>query len=364
MSNRRAAQQPKSGPEFGNVTIDDIARLAGVHPGSVSRALRGGNKKVSSETRARIERIAQDLGYRPNALAASLRTKQTNLIAIVLPDLANPNFAPIAQSVEAELSRHGLMCLLAQTPSSAEGRRALIVALANRQIEGLLILAAEANDPMLDEAARLRLPTVLVNRGSTERRFSSVVNDDQESVHLIMDHLRSLGHTTVAHIAGPQESSTGQVRRAAYESLAAQHGMAPVVVEAKSFTRDAGRLAATQLFESRFRGTAIFAANDLIALGVLDVLHARGLRVPGDVSLVGHNDMPLVDLINPPLTTVRVDFAEMGRQASQLVFEHIRNRDARPTTRLLIPSLVVRQSTGTAPTRPGTTKRLNARAAR
>jgi LacI family transcriptional regulator len=330
------------------VTIGDVARLAGVHPASVSRALRGGSTKVSADTRARIEQIARDVGYRPNGIASALRTKQTNLAAIVLPDMGNPLFAPIVQSLETHLRGEGMMCLVAQTPEDARGRCELIAALANRQVDGLLVLAAETDDPMLTEARRFAIPTVLVNRGFGERRFASVVNDDHESVRLVLEHLQQLGHRHVAHIAGPSGLSTGRARREAFEEIARQLGLRATISEAKAFTRDAGRVATRELFGRRMNATAIFAGNDLIALGALDILHERGLRVPEDVSLVGHNDMPLVDLIDPPLTTVRIDVAEMGRQGAQLLLELLRAPGQAPSMRVLTPRLVVRKSTSRA----------------
>ncbi len=335
------------------VTIGDVARIAGVHPASVSRALRGGNTKVSAETRSRIEKIARDIGYRPNGVAAALRTKQTNLAAIVLPDLGNPLFAPIVQAIETSLRLQGIMCLVAQTPGEARGRCDLIVALANRQIDGLLILAAETDDPMLAEASRLAIPTVLVNRGFGERRFPSVVNDDRESVRLVLEHLQGLGHQRIAHVAGPSSSSTGRARRDAFESLAHQLGIDATSSEASAFTRNAGREATQELFGKASGCTAIFAGNDLIAMGVLDFLHQRGLRVPDDMSLVGHNDMPLVDLIDPPLTTVRIAAQDMGRQAAQLLLEHLRAPGQSPSMRVLTPTMVVRKSTGPAPVKAG-----------
>jgi LacI family transcriptional regulator len=335
------------------VTIDDIARVAGVHPASVSRALRGNRSKVSEATRIRIEGIARELGYRPNAVAVSLRTKQTHLAAIVLPPLGlgNPMFAPLVQNLETQLRVHGMMCLVAQMPEGQEGRAELITTLANRQVDGLLVLAAqEDDDPLLAEVLRLRIPTVLVNRGVEERRFPSVVNDDRESARLALQHLQGLGHRAIAHVAGPRESSTGRARRQAFEWFAARDGLHAPVVEASAFTREAGRIATQALFAAETGITAVFAANDLIALGVLDVLHERGLRVPGDVSLVGHNDVPMVDLIDPPLTTVRVDVGEMGRQAAQLFLEHLGTPGLPPSTRVLMPEMVVRKSTG--PARP------------
>ncbi|WP_326544118.1 LacI family DNA-binding transcriptional regulator [Pseudorhodoferax sp.] len=328
------------------VTIDDIAKAAGVHPATVSRALRGIAGKVSPDKRAEIERIAAELGYQPNAVAASLRTRQTNIAAIVVPDLGNPLFGPIVQGLERALRLHDLLCLVVQTPAAPAERRDLVVALANRQVSGLLILAAEDDDPMLAMARQRRLPTVLVNRGSGSRDFSSVVSDDREGVRLALEHLVSLGHRAIAHIAGPSASSTGRARHAAFVELVRGFGLKPgQVAEAEAFTRAAGQAATEQLLKGRARPTAIFAANDLIALGALDVLRRRGLSVPGDISLVGHNDMPLVDLIDPPLTTVKVAVDQMSLQAAGLFIDHLQQPLLAPSTRVLMPGLVVRAST-------------------
>ena len=212
---------------------------------------------------------------------------------------------------------------------------------------GLLILAAESDDPMLAAALERGLPTVLVNRGLGERRFSSVVNDDRESVRLVLEHLRGLGHRRVAHLAGPQGSSTGRARRDAFVELAREYGFQEAsVVECDAFTRAAGAASAHSLLARREkRPTAIFAANDLIAIGALDVLRAAGLEVPRDVSLVGHNDMPFADLVSPPLTTVKVAVEQMSRHAAQLFVEQLRDPAVPPSTRLLMPSFVVRGST-------------------
>lgn len=326
------------------VTIDDVAREAGVHPTSVSRALRGIGTKVSPETKLRIEEIAERLGYRPNAVAASLRTKKTHMIGIVVPDVGNPLFGRIVQGIEIELRQRGYMSLIAQTPADVRLRKGVIEALVDRQVTGLMILAAESDDPMLESAQRSRVPTVLVNRGFGERRFSSVVNDDRESVRLVLAHLVGLGHIKIGHVAGPGTSSTGRYRREAFEELAQPLGVQARVVTAAAFTRTAGLIAGRELLDGGHL-TAVFAANDLIAMGVLDALKERGLSVPGDVSLVGHNDMPFVDLIAPPLTTVHVAVDQMSRQAAQLLVELIATPDQPPSTRVLQPSLVVRQST-------------------
>jgi LacI family transcriptional regulator len=337
-------------PPAGNaITIADIAREAGVHPGSVSRALRGIDGKVSAQTRQRIEHIARELGYQPNAVAASLRTKQSKLVGVIVPDLGNPLFGPLVTGIEVELRRQGFMCLVVHTTDDPSERSALVAALAHRQVSGLLILAAEVDDPLLDAVLRHRLPTVLVNRGFGDRRFASVVNDDHESVRLVLDHLAGLGHRCVAHIAGPAGSSTGRERRQAFSALCRSRKLTPQIVQASAFTREAGYAAASKLLAKSFTSTAVFAANDLIAMGVLDALRARQLSVPRDVSVVGHNDMPLVDLIDPPLTTVRVAVEQMSQQAAQLLLDLLKTPEQSAVTRLLLPRLVVRGSTALAP---------------
>ena len=331
-----------------SVTIEEIARAAGVHPASVSRALRGVSGKVSAQTRDRISRIAAELGYQPNAIAASLRTKRTQSVAIIVPDVANPLFGPIVQGLEVQLRERAFLCLVVQTPEGPHDRRRIVLELANRRIDGLLVLSSENDDPMLEAAAQRGLPTVLINRGFGERRFSSVVNDDQESVRLVLQHLAGLGHRRVVHISGPMGSSTGRARCQAFIELAPAFGMKPVVVETKAFSRAAGVAAATEILKKQRRPTAIFAANDLIALGALQVLREHGIRVPDDVSLVGHNDMPLVDLIDPPLTTVRIAVDQMSRQGAQMLLDLLQEPAQQPSMRVLTPELVIRRSTGTA----------------
>ncbi|HYF19737.1 MAG TPA: LacI family DNA-binding transcriptional regulator [Ramlibacter sp.] len=341
-----AAIGPVPAARPGSVTIQDIARAAGVHAASVSRALRGLPGEVSEDTRRRILKIAERMGYQPNVLAASLRTRQTNLVAIIVTDIGNPVVGPMIQGLEAHLRRHQLLCMVVQTAPSAAERRDIIVQLANRRVAGLAVLAAEKSDAMLEEIARRQLPTVLVNRGFGESRFPSVVNDERASVELVLRHLSELGHQRIAHIHGPLTASTGIGRHEAFQVLAPQYGFKrPVVLEAGAFTREAGAEAARRLLKRRGeRPTALFASNDLLALGALAVLKDEGIRVPKDMSLVGHNDMPLVDLVEPPLTTVRVAVERMTEEAARILWCALNEQQAASSV-VLPPTLVVRGST-------------------
>jgi len=330
------------------VTIKDVAKAAQVNPSTVSKALRGLPGKVSPQTRRRIEQVARELGYRHNAVAATLRTRKSNLIGVIVPDLANPLFGPILQGLETQLREAGWMSVIVQMPREASARREVVMALATRQVAGLVITSAETDDPMLDAAQKIGLPVVLVNRGLDERRFSSVVNDDRESVGLVLEHLYGLGHRRMAHLAGPATSSTGRARKAAFVELVARlAGAQGIVVDATAFNRDAGFQATRQLLARKGkRPTAIFAGNDLLAVGALDALRQAGLRVPDEMSVVGHNDMPLVDMLSPPLTTVRIPVERMSHHAAMLLMEHLKDPQLSPMQRVLTPTLVVRQSTG------------------
>jgi LacI family transcriptional regulator len=338
----------------GPVTIQDVARAAKVHAASVSRALRGRPGEVSEKTRQKILAIAQRLGYQPNVIAASLRTRQTNLVAIIVTDISNPVLGPIIQGLESELRRSSMMCMVVQTTPSAADRRELVVQLASRRVSGLLVLSAEIDDPMLDEISLRGLPAVLVNRGFGETRFPYVVNDEREGVRQVLEHLAGLGHKRIAHIHGPLTATTGSGRYQAFLELAPQFGFSrPLLAEAATFTREAGAQAARNLLRRSSRCTAIFASNDLLAMGVLGVLKASGLKVPVDVSLVGFNDMPFVDLLEPPLTTVHVSAAEMSRAAAHLLLQMVDGGQGPRQSLVLPPRLVVRASTA-APSGPVT----------
>jgi LacI family transcriptional regulator len=285
-------------------------------------------------------------------VAASLRTNRSHLIGIIIPDLSNPVFGPIAQGLESKLRQAGWFSVVVQTPAEHNARREIVHELAGLRVAGLIITSAETDDPMLDAAHEVGLPVVLVNRGLDERRFSSVVNDDRESVSLVIEHLYQLGHRSVAHLAGPTMSSTGRARREAFLDLVCRKSdMSGFVADANAFTRPEGYRATQQLLAQRKaeRWTAIFAANDLMAVGAIDALQQSGLSVPGDVSVVGHNDMPLVDMISPPLTTVRIPIERMSHHAALLLEEHLKDPKLPPMQRVLTPVLMVRSSTSSPP---------------
>ncbi|MFA9444273.1 LacI family DNA-binding transcriptional regulator [Egicoccus sp. AB-alg6-2] len=330
-------------------TMSDVARFAGVDVSTVSRAL---NERTAamlrSETVERVLAAASELGYQPNVLARGLRTQRSHTVGMLLPDLTNPFFPPIVRGLEDALDAGGYTLIVTNTDNDARREARSLQSLVGRQVDGLVVATSHLDS---DEgtAAVGNLPVVLVNRRGTDPSVPAVVPDDAAGVTLAVRHLLDLGHRRIAHVAGPTDTSTGRSRAEAFETFATDAGVYdPALVEhAAIFAVGDGMEACQRLLEQHPDVTAICAANDLLAIGCLRALRAAGRRVPQEVSLVGFNDMPLVDLIDPPLTTVRIPQYEMGRRAGELLLGLLDDPPARRARKAveLAPELVVRQST-------------------
>jgi LacI family transcriptional regulator len=342
------------------VTIRDVAARAGVNMSTVSRALNPEARHlISDEAVVRVIEAAKALGYRQNRLASALTRGRSQVIGVLLPDIENAVFPPIIRGIEERLAADGYAVLIANASGTPADRERILEQMFERQVDGLVVATASRDDQVVRRCILEHVPVVLVNRAEEHRLAPEVVNDDFYSMQLAVDHLHALGHRRIAHLAGPLAFATGHSRWQGFQLAAQRHRLGAVhMVEATEYTRDAGRVACAELLK-RFRGTtAIVAANDLLAMGCYDALAAAGLRCPPDVSIVGHNDIPLVDMVNPPLTTLRIQHREMGRQAAQLLLERLVAPDAKPVRVTLSPELIVRGST--AP--PRTPSRADSRA--
>lgn len=329
-------------------TIKDVASRCGVHPSTVSRALSPAMRHlVADDVAQRIRAAADALGYRPNVTAAGLRTGRSGLIGVLVPDIADPGFPPILGGVTEALHAGGYAPIVVDI--GAEGSQLEIVErLIARGVDGLVLATVTLHDPVIAYCIESGVPVVLVNRTDAEKRLPSVASDDEVGMSLAVAHLVSLGHRHIGHVAGPQDVSTGALRRAGFEAgvLRAGTPAREIMIEtAPVYTREAGRAAALRLLDRKPGLTAIVAANDLLALGVYDALAQRRLNCPKDVSVVGHNDMPYVDMLSPPLTTVRIAQREMGDRAARLLLDQITDAAARRDHVVLLPSLIVRGST-------------------
>ncbi|VIO76390.1 HTH-type transcriptional repressor PurR [Bradyrhizobium ivorense] len=327
-------------------TIKQIADATGVHPSTVSRALDPKKRHlVADDVAKRIVAQAEALDYQPNRLAANLRLGRSDLIGVLLPDIANPVFAPILGGIAEVLSAQGYAPIVADAGNASSQQICFVERLLSQRVDGLILATVSQDDELVGFCIQRGLPVILVNRSEARDRVSSVVSDDDMGMRLAVDHLVGLGHRRIAHVAGPLSTSTGALRRDGFERAMLHHDLRGVVREATGYTREAGAQAAQHLLAATHDVTAIVAANDLLALGVLDVLKQRGLRCPEDISLVGHNDMPLMDVVSPPLTTVRIEHREMGRIAAKMLAERIKSGSPEIRHVVLRPELVVRGST-------------------
>ena len=337
---------PKEHGTTGRRTILDVARLAGVHPSTVSRALHRADLPLRPETRRRVLAAVERLEYRPSAIARGLRLQRTKTLGMLVPDIANPFFPPIIRGAEEAARERGYELVLCNTDDAPDRENASLRLLRERQADGVLFATSRMADATLAAVRRERFPFVLVNRGSRVSADLSVEVDNERLASSVVAHLVSLGHRRIAHIAGPLSTTTGAERAAGYREALRAHGITPsaaLVAEANAYSDDAGHAAASILLGAR--PTAIFAANDLLMLGALRAMRAAGLSVPRDVSLVGVNDIPLVGLIDPPLTTVRVPGREMGQMAARMLIALVENERIVRKHVLLDTTLVVRGST-------------------
>jgi LacI family transcriptional regulator len=326
-----------------------VAEAAGVHAATASRALNPETRRlVNVETARRVLRVAESLGFSPNPIARSLKTSKSGTVGLVLPDITNPLFPPIVRGIEDVLSDAGYSALIVNTDNDPERERAQIASLRSRQVEGLIVATARLDHPLLDQLHQQKVNLVLVNRRTATVDVPWITPDDTAGIELAVGHLAGLGHRRVLHLAGPQTTSTGVVRMRAFQNAVRDHGLDddPALMAACDLWAESeGARVLREVLDAGTTFTAVVAGNDLIALGCYDVFAERGITCPDDVSVVGFNDMPLLDKLRPPLTTVGIPHHQVGVEAARMLLESINEPD-RPARSVLLPvSLVVRGST-------------------
>jgi LacI family transcriptional regulator len=340
------------------VTLRDVARRSGVHPATASRALNPATRMlVSEETAGRVLSAAAALGYRPNTVARSLRTRRSHTIGVLIPDLTNPLFPPIVRGLEDRLAADGYVALIGNTDADDERELMVFELMRARHVDGFVLATATTHNRVLEEAAQAGLLVVLVNRLSEEFSFPSVSVDNERGIRLAVGHLAGLGHRRIAHVAGPQDTSTGRERLRGFERALADAGLTAspsLITYAAAFAIEEGYRCTRELLGAG-NGTggpvctAIAAGNDMLAIGCYKALEEAGLRCPEDVSVIGFNDMPFIDRLRPPLSTIAFPHYQVGTEAAQLLLERLAG-DERPVRSLhLAPELVVRGSTGPPP---------------
>lgn len=322
------------------VTIKDVARLAGVSPSSVCRALTN-PEQVRPETRDRVQSAARNLGYAPNRAARSLITGRTGNIGVVLPDLANPFFPSVVKAIQTQARRFDYAVFLSDTDEDTASEVPLIRALA-KQVDGFLLCSPRAADDEIKAFAG-QTPIVVLNRRISP--FPSVTADSADGMRQAVAHLHALGHRRIAYVAGPRVAWSNRDRVRGLRNAAAPYAMELIEIGNVAPTVEGGTAVADLVIASP--ATAVLAYNDLVALGLLNRLQARGVAVPGRISVVGFDDILLAGLVSPGLTTVAIAKEHVGRVGVELLLELMADRERPAATRRVLPTqLVVRGSTG------------------
>jgi LacI family transcriptional regulator len=330
-------------------TLRDVAQRAGVHPATASRALNPQTRSLVNEaTASRVLKVAESLGYRPNPIARSLKTARSGTVGLVIPDLTNPLFPPIVRGIEDVLGPAGYNAWIVNTDNDPDREQSQVDALRSRHVEGLIVATARLQHPLLERLHAEGVRMVLINRRLASGEIPSVTADDARGIATSVEHLVSLGHRRIAHLAGPQNTSTGLVRQQAFRQAVRDQGLPEgpdLIAFCDSWTEIEGARGLRSLLDAGSDFTAVVAGNDLLALGCYDVFAERSIDCPQDLSVVGFNDMPIIDKLRPPLTSVRVPHYEVGAEAARMLLEGLADPQRHPRSVLLPLTLAVRQST-------------------
>jgi DNA-binding LacI/PurR family transcriptional regulator len=327
-------------------TILDVAERAGVSKSLVSLVMRG-SPRVSEEKREAVLRAADELRYRPNAVARSLVSQRSFLIGVMLSDLHNPFFVEVVDGIEAEALSAQYRALFNTGGRTAKGESVAIETLLQLRTDGV-ILASPVLPAREIRNAAATTRVVLVARPSRWPDVDSVANDDRAGARMAVEHLIELGHRVIAHIDGGKGAGA-TARRAGYRDAMRRQGFDDDLVVPGAYTEEGGA-AGVRLLSRGARPTAIFAANDLAAIGALHTLEEKGLRVPDDISLVGYDNTSLAALGHINLTTIDQPRREMGAMAVRLLLNRLDKRQTKARHVLVQPSLVVRGTTAPPPT--------------
>jgi LacI family transcriptional regulator len=327
-------------------TLQDVAKRAGVSTMTVSRVVNG-SPLVTPETRARVEAALAETGYMPNMLARSLRSKRTDTIALLLPDMTNPFFTTLAHGVEAAARERGVTMILANSDENEDEEVRLIRVLLQRQVDGLLVVPAGSGSTAVRLCRTQGVHLVCLDR-RPEDPDVDVVRADSEAGSVELGRLLvRQGHRDMAILTGPAVTMTATARVTGFRRAAVEEaGLPEPRVIHTTYSIEGGHAAALEAMSAKPRPTALFGANNFIALGALRALRELGIRVPEDVALVSFDDLPEAMVISPFLTVSAQPAQEIGRRGVDLLLDRLKDPD-RPFQEVVLPTeLVIRKSSG------------------
>jgi len=331
-------------------TIKDVAQHAQVSVATVSHVIND-TRFVSEATRVRVQEAIEALRYVPSALARSLKSNRTHTVGMMIPNSSNPYFAEIIRGIEDTFYEAGFNVILCNSDDDPIKQGNYVRLLTEKQVDGLIVMSSGSDVELLDTLRAARMPQVVVDREIDDLAADLVEVNHEAGGFLATQHLLKLGHRRIGCIAGPLGLSSARERVQGYRRALGEAGVTvdDRLIRGADFTSAGGLAAMTSLLDSARRPTAVFASNDLMAIGAICAAAQRGLRIPQDVSVVGFDDIALAAHSNPPLTSVVQPKHQTGQLAAQLLLERIADPSRALQRTILQPSLLVRQSSGPVP---------------
>lgn len=328
------------------VTIKDVARAAGVSVATVSRVWNEA-AFVSPETRRRVAEVASRLGYSPHGAARSLITRTTYALGVLLPDLYGEFFSEIIRGIDHTAQANGYHILVSSSHDSKDEIDAALRSMRGR-VDGMIIMSPDPEARRTLHALQGNFPVVLLNGGAESNEFDTITIENHEGARQMTRHLISRGHRRIAMISGPHRNYDATERLRGYKTALAESGIEldeSLIVQG-DFSELSGHRAVKQLLDLESRPTAIFAANDSMAIGALSALRENHVHVPDDMAVAGFDDIPLARYMNPPLSTVHVDISQLGERAAALLLSSLQNDNRSHEQLQISTTLVIRASCG------------------
>lgn len=327
-------------------TIYDVAQAAGVSIATVSKVING-TGRISDKTRKHVTDVMQQLKYQPSMVASALTGKRTFTVGLTLPDLANPFFAEVARAVEDRGHEYGFNVIICSTDNDPEREIKYFTLLTQKRVDGVIVATRTEKDLFLKKLLQQHIPIAIIAGEMPALAVDTVMVDDYLGGHQAGSHLIGLGHRCIAVLAEDTGTSSNRERIRGCHQAIRSAGIQPddAMVTVGGFTVDEGKAAAGRLLDMEEPPTAIFACNDLLAIGAIQAARERGMQLPQQLSVVGFDNTILATIIDPPLTTIGQPIQEIGRQAMDLLVQEIKGEKTARQRIVLMPELVVRGST-------------------
>jgi LacI family transcriptional regulator/LacI family repressor for deo operon, udp, cdd, tsx, nupC, and nupG len=327
--------------------IKEVAARAGVSPATVSRVLNKADN-VNPTTRLKVEKAIKDLSFKPSRVAQRLRIRegQRKIIGLVVPDIQNPFYVEVVRGVEDKAYANNYALLMCNFAQDEIKEKIYLDIMKSESVDGLIVAPVHEKDNDVRDLVLSGLPIVCVDRGLSDLDVDVVVVDNEQGAYEAVDYLIKLGHSRIAYIGGLPTIPTSRQRRHGYEKALKENNIEPneSLVKFGDSKQESGKILAKELLDMKEPPSAIFTGNNLITFGALETIHSLGLNVPGDISILGFDDMPWSISLNPPLTAVSQPGYEIGRRAADLLFQRIAEPDQSRVKIVLKTKLIIRQS--------------------